>query len=67
MAEVMTVSEAARELNVAIDTVRDWADRGRLPVQRTAGGLRIFRRADVERVQLERQIAARDARVGCAG
>ncbi len=55
MSEVMTVSEAARALGVAGQTVRDWADNGKLPMKRTSGGQRIFQRADVERVRLERQ------------
>lgn len=59
MAEVLTVSEAARELDVAAETVRDWADRGKLPAQRTSGGVRIFQRADVERVRTERKAATR--------
>jgi len=54
MSEVMTVSEVARELGVAVWTVRSWADLGKLPVLRTACGQRIFQRLDVERVQQER-------------
>lgn len=57
MAEVLTVSEAARELNVAAQTVRGWADRGKLPNMRTASGQRIFQRTDVERMREERRTA----------
>ena len=57
MAEVLTVSEAARALDVAAQTIRDWADRGKLPAMRTNGGQRIFHRSDVERVQQERRTA----------
>ena len=60
MAEVLTVSEAARELKVAAQTVRNWVDRGKLPALRTSGGTRIFQRVDVERVQQERRTARRD-------
>ena len=54
MNELLTVSEAARELSKCSETVREWARRGRLPVIRTEGGLRIFRREDVE--QMAQQI-----------
>lgn len=57
MSEVMTVSEAARELEVSAQTVREWADKGKLPTIRTSSGQRIFQRVDVERVRLERRTA----------
>lgn len=60
MANFLTVSETARELDVAAQTVRAWADTGKLPTSRTAGGQRIFQRADVERLIAKRQ-ARRDA------
>ncbi len=41
------LSEAAKILGVHPATVRSWADRGLLPSQRTPGGHRRFRRADV--------------------
>jgi excisionase family DNA binding protein len=44
----LTLSGAAQLLGVHPGTVRNWADQGRLPVQRTRGGHRRFRRADVE-------------------
>jgi len=47
----MTVSEVARELDIAAETVREWADSGKLPMRRTAGGIRVFERADIERVR----------------
>jgi excisionase family DNA binding protein len=49
MAEILTVSEAARLLNVSGQTVREWADAGKLPVRRTAAGQRIFNREDIDR------------------
>ena len=55
MSKVMTVSEAARELDVAAQTVREWADAGKLPVERTSGGMRLFRRQDVEHIGRERR------------
>lgn len=60
MTELLTVSEAARELAVAAQTVRRWVDRGRLPAMRTSGGHRIFQRVDVERVRDERRTAHDD-------
>jgi len=45
--EWINLSEAAELLGVHPATVRAWADRGELPMQRTAGGHRRFRRADV--------------------
>jgi len=44
----LSLSEAAELLGVHPSTVRNWADVGKLPVQRTHGGHRRFRRADVE-------------------
>jgi excisionase family DNA binding protein len=46
--EWLNLSEAAELLGVHPSTVRQWADRGELPAQRTAGGHRRFRRGDVE-------------------
>lgn len=64
MSEVMSVSEASRELHVSEETIREWADRGKLPVMRTSSGQRIFRREDVIRVAADRHVAieARSAR-----
>lgn len=42
------LSETARLLGVHPSTVRSWADKGELPVHRTAGGHRRFRRSEVE-------------------
>jgi excisionase family DNA binding protein len=52
MSEVMTVSEAARALDKSAQTVREWADVGKLPSVRTVGGQRIFKRVDVERIRV---------------
>ena len=48
MDEWLSLSEAAKQLGVHPSTVRAWADHGYLPSQRTQGGHRRFRRADVE-------------------
>ncbi len=46
-AEWVSLQEAADLLGVHPATVRNWADRGDLPVHRTPGGHRRFRRADL--------------------
>ena len=45
--EWMNISETAELLGVHPSTVRHWADKGRIPVHRTQGGHRRFRRSDV--------------------
>ena len=47
----LSLSQAAALLGVHPATVRTWADQGSLPAQRTQGGHRRFRRADVEQWQ----------------
>ena len=46
--ELFTTGEAARFLKLSPVTVRLYADEGRLPVSRTAGGVRLFQRTDLE-------------------
>ncbi len=46
--EWLSLREAAEMLGVHPSTIRNWADQGRLPVHRTQGGHRRFKRADVE-------------------
>lgn len=43
-------AEAARLLEVGEDTVRKWADAGRLHVWRTTAGLRVFDREELKQV-----------------
>ena len=50
----ITVGEAARILRVSEDTVRRYDATGVLKAARTSSGIRIFNRAEVERVALER-------------
>jgi excisionase family DNA binding protein len=50
----VTVSEAARLLDVSADTVRRWEAAGILAARRTGTGVRIFARADVQRLATER-------------
>jgi excisionase family DNA binding protein len=54
---LMTIGEAARELRISPETLRLWADDGKVHAQRTSSGLRIFRRADIARVQQKRRAA----------
>jgi len=54
MSDHVTVSEAARLLEVSADTIRRWDATGRLPAQRTRSGLRLFRREDIERFAEQR-------------
>jgi len=46
--EWLSLSGVARILGVHPSTVRNWSDDGRLPVHRTRGGHRRFRRSEVE-------------------
>lgn len=48
-------TEAARLCGVAPETIRHWHAIGRLPAVRTAGGVRLFSRADCERIARERE------------
>jgi excisionase family DNA binding protein len=45
---LLRVGEAAVRLQVAAQTIARWADAGKLPCGRTAGGHRRFREDDVE-------------------
>ncbi|MEO8077054.1 MAG: helix-turn-helix domain-containing protein [Acidobacteriota bacterium] len=54
---LILTSQAARILNVAPETVRVWEGSGRLRAVRTAGGVRLFDLADVQRL-----VEQRDAR-----
>jgi len=54
--EAMTTAEVARALGISEKTARKWADAGRLPVQRTQTGLRIFSRHAIE-AERQRRLA----------
>lgn len=56
--EILSTSTAARELNVAAQTVRLWERLGKLPAVKTTDGRRLFFRSDVEKLKRER--AARE-------
>jgi len=56
----LRLGEAAERLGVSPETVRRWADDGRLPATRTAGGQRTVAAADVARLMAERRRTAQD-------
>ena len=47
--EWVSVQEAARMIGVSKDTIRNYADKGVLPVNRTEGGHRRFKAQDIMR------------------
>src|SRR5437660_12755785 len=47
------IGQAAELLGVSVDTVRRWADGGRLRTRRTGGGQRLVDGADLARLSLE--------------
>jgi excisionase family DNA binding protein len=47
MGDIMLTAEVARFLGKSSETVRLYERRGKLPAMRTAGGVRLFNRADV--------------------
>jgi len=55
MAQLLSAADAAWLLGVVPATVRQMERDGRLPAQRTAGGMRLFRREDVERLVAARR------------
>lgn len=60
----VSLSEAAKVLGVHPATVRNWADQGHVPSQRTPGGHRRFRLADLEAwVQSQNSSNAAEAQV----
>lgn len=60
----VSLSEAAKILGVHPATVRNWADQGHLPSQRTPGGHRRFKVADLEGwAQAQQSNAALEAEV----
>lgn len=47
MEDIMLTTEVARFLGKSSEMVRLYERRGKLPAMRTAGGVRLFKRADV--------------------
>ncbi len=52
---LLTTSGAARLLELSSESVRAYERAGKLPATRTESGMRLFRRADVERLAAERR------------
>ncbi len=48
LSEYVKIAEAARIVGASQNTVRSWADQGRIPVTRSPSGYRLFRREDLE-------------------
>lgn len=57
MDRLLTCADVAKLLGVVPDTVRDLERRGRLKATRTAGGIRLFREADVRQFVQTREEA----------
>ncbi|MFL6213609.1 MAG: MerR family transcriptional regulator [Blastocatellia bacterium] len=55
MSELLIASEAAKLLDCTAANIRALERAGKVPALRTASGVRIFRREDVDRLALERQ------------
>jgi excisionase family DNA binding protein len=50
LSEYVKVAEAARILGVSQNTLRSWAEAGKIPMHRNpANGYRLFRREDLEK------------------
>ncbi|MGH9283306.1 MAG: TOBE domain-containing protein [Acidimicrobiales bacterium] len=58
------MGQAAELLGVSVDTVRRWADAGRLRTTRTEGGHRIVEGADLARLAAGEELAPGPAAVG---
>lgn len=58
-ADYLTTQGAARLAERSSETIRRWANTGRLPVARTESGMRLFQREDVLRVVAESEAARR--------
>lgn len=50
--ELLSPAQAAAVIGVSVDSIRRYANDGRLPSQRTPGKQRRFRRSDVEALLL---------------
>jgi excisionase family DNA binding protein len=56
--EWLSLSEIAKVLGVHPSTVRNWADKGRMPVHRTRGGHRRFKRSEIDLWMQSQQASA---------
>jgi DNA-binding transcriptional MerR regulator len=53
--ELLGPYDASKIADVSPQTVRSWGDQGKLSVIRTAGGMRLFKRSEVEALAAERK------------
>ena len=61
--EYLKIAEAARFLGVSQNTLRKWADEGRIPARiNPANGYRLFHREELERFlsKIEKHLATRE-------
>ena len=62
---LLTISEAARVIGVSVDTLRKWADDGRVPYTRLPSGHRRWAPDQLRSVhEMLRQPVAADAKAG---
>jgi molybdopterin-binding protein len=54
------LGSAAKQLSVSTDTLRRWADAGRLSIERTPGGQRTVSQAEVTRLAAEQRRAGQE-------
>lgn len=52
--DILEIGETARMLEISIETLRVWADEGKIKHFKTTGGRRMFQRRDVERFMKSR-------------
>ena len=50
LSDYFLTSEAAAYLGVSKNTVRTWAEEGKIPVARSPAGYRVFRQRDLDKV-----------------
>lgn len=62
MENLLTTGDVARILGISAEAVRAISRRGKIEMQRTVGGFRLYRKVDVDRLAKERgtSIARRD-------
>lgn len=53
--DLLTSGDVARLAAVAVETVRRWENDGKLAAARTASGIRLFRRGDVDAFLAQRE------------
>jgi excisionase family DNA binding protein len=53
---LVTPAQAARELHVSTDTLRRWADDGKLTALRTIGGHRRYNRTELAKLLSEQRL-----------